>query len=246
MLDIVVPMGGEGRQFAERGSTFPKPLVEIHGRPMIEVVQQNLAPSAAHRFIFICRAEHLHRYALGDVLRLIAPGCAIVPMHEPTAGALCSVLLAANHLDPEGELVVANADQVIDVSMDEFLAFARRPGTDGCIVTFPSTHPKWSYARVDENGDVVMVAEKRPISRQATSGIYYFRSAAEFLEGAERMILKNASLAGEFYVCPVYNEFILDGRRVSTFPLQREQMHSLGTPEDLDRFIAGTAGHVSG
>jgi len=242
VLNVVVPMGGAGKQFADRGATFPKPLVEIHGRPMIEVVQQNLEPREKHRFIFVCRNEHLERYALGDLLRLLSPECAIIPLRQPTAGALCSVLLAAGHLDPEDELIVANADQVIDVSMDTFLTFARRPGTDGCIVTFPATHPKWSYARVDDNGDVMMVAEKRPISRQATSGIYYFRRTADFLESAERMILKNASMAGEFYVCPVYNEFILDGRRVSSFPLERGQMHSLGTPEDLDRFVSDTTG----
>lgn len=241
MLNIVVPMGGEGKKFAERGYTFPKPLVEILGRPMIEVVVQNLTPTEPHRFLFVCRREHLQKYALGDVLRLVAPGCEIVPMHGPTAGALCSVLLAMEYLVPDAELLVANADQFIEASMDDFLKCCRQPGTDGCIMTFPSTHPKWSYVRLDERGEVVAVAEKRPISHYATVGIYYFAHSSDFLSAADRMILKSTTTSGEFYVCPVYNELILEGKSIKVFPLIREQMHSLGTPEDVETFMKSDA-----
>ena len=240
MLTIVVPMGGEGRAFAERGYSFPKPLIEIDGRPMIEYIVRNLTPSEPHEFIFVCKEEQLKRYALGEVLRLIAPGCKIVSMRQATAGALFSVLLAMDHLKPDHELLVANADQFIDRSVDEFLFCSRAPGTDGCLLTFPNTHPKWSYARI-EGGQVVAVAEKRPISRNATAGLYYFRETEAFIAAAERMIGKNAALGGEFYVCPVYNELILAGKRVTAFPVDRSEMHSLGTPEDLELFRSGRA-----
>ncbi len=235
MLKIVIPMGGEGRQFAEQGYTFPKPLIEIDGRPMIELVAANLTPHEPHEFIFICRQEHLEQYALADVLRLVAPGCQVVSMREATAGALCSVLLASSHLDRDGELLVANADQIVDVSMDAFLADARRRKADGSLITFPATHPKWSYVKL-EGELVVAAAEKRPISPHATAGLYYFRQTGQFLDAAERMLLKNASLRKEFYVCPVYNEFVLQGLRVTTYPIDRHAMHSLGTPEDVKRF----------
>ncbi len=218
MIRIVVPMGGEGKRFAELGYTFPKPLVEIAGKPMIEIVARNLAPSEEHRFIFVCRKEHIDRFALGDVLRLVADDCDIVVMPNPTAGALCSVLLALEHLNNGDELLVANADQYIDVSLDRFLGVARSDAWDGCMMTFPSTHPKWSYAKV-EDGQVVAVAE--------------------------RMILKNASVMGEFYVCPVYNELILMGKRITTFPIDSSQMHSLGTPEDVQAFASSKAKELS-
>ena len=236
MIEIVVPMGGGGKTFGERGFTFPKPLIEIEGKPMIELVVQNLKPSGPHRFTFICRQDHLQAFALRDVLELIAPGCNVVAMPAATAGALCSVLLAAETLASDNELLVANADQQVDVSIDDYLAAARRGSWDGYVMTFPSTHPKWSFVRIE--GDlVVAAAEKRPISKHATVGLYYFRRATSFLEGAERMLVKNASVDGQFYVCPVYNELILAGRRVSHYPIAREQMHSLGTPEDLEAFV---------
>ena len=237
MIRIVVPMGGEGKRFAERGYTFPKPLVEIAGRPMIEIVVGNLTPREEHQFVFVCREEHHQKFALFDVLRLIAPGCRVIGMRQPTAGALCSVLLAMEELNNDEELLVANADQFIDVPIDNFLKSARSKNWDGYMMTFPSTHPKWSYAR-EENGEVVAVAEKRPISHHATVGLYYFRCARDFIAAAESMLLKNASLGGEFYVCPVYNELILKGKKIGILPIKREEMHSLGTPEDVERFTS--------
>jgi NDP-sugar pyrophosphorylase family protein len=242
VIRIVVPMGGDGRQFAERGYTFPKPLVEIAGQPLIELVVRNLTPAEPHQFVFVCRREHVQRYALADVLRLVAPGCAVVPLHEPTAGALCSVLLALEHLHADEELVIANADQWLEGSIDRFLAAARQGGWDGGLITFPNTHPRWSYVRL-EAGHVVAVAEKQPISRHATAGVYYFRRGADFVAAAERMLCKNASLGGEFYVAPVFNELVLDGRLVGHFPLGPGEMHGLGTPEEVERFQArGTTG----
>jgi NDP-sugar pyrophosphorylase family protein len=235
MIHIVVPMGGEGRQFAERGYTFPKPLIEIAGQPLIEIVVRNLAPAEPHQFIFVCRREHVQRFALGDVLNLIAPGCRIVTMGKPTAGALCSVLLGMEHFQHEEELLVANADQYVDASIDAFLAAARAARWDGGLLTFPNTHPRWSYART-EGDQVVAVAEKQPVSRNATAGLYYFRRGLDFVTAAERVLLKNASVVGEFYVAPVYNELILAGKRIGIFPIAGSAMHGLGTPEEVERF----------
>lgn len=237
MIRIVVPMGGEGRQFTERGYTFPKPLIEIAGQPLVEIVVRNLTPSCAHQFVFVCRQEHVQNFALGDVLNLVAPGCRLVTMAKPTAGALCSVLLGMEYLRHDDELLVANADQWIDAPIDSFLDTARASEWDGAIMTFPNTHPRWSYART-ENGLVVAVAEKQPISRNATAGLYYFRRGSDFVRGAERMLFKNASFSGEFYVAPVYNELILAGKRVGVFPIEAAQMHGLGTPEEVERFQA--------
>jgi NDP-sugar pyrophosphorylase family protein len=237
MIRIVVPMGGEGRQFAERGYTFPKPLVEVAGQPLCELVVRNLTPDQPHQFVFICRADHVQKYALGDVLRLAAPGCQVITMAKPTAGALCSVLLGLEHLQCDDELVIANADQWIDVSIDAFVAAARASNWDGGIMTFPNSHPRWSYARI-EGDQVVAVAEKQPISRNATVGIYYFRRGMDFVQAAERMLLKHASVGGEYYVAPVFNEFILEGKRVGHFPIAATEMHGLGTPEEVERFQA--------
>lgn len=241
MITIIVPMAGAGKKFIDKGYTFPKPLIEVHGRPLIEIVAENLRPKEPHRFVFICQREHLEKYALSDVLELIAPESAVVAIPADTGGALCTVLLAVEAIPRQGEILIANSDQYVEASVDAFLSRCRLDDADGCIMTFPSTHPKWSYAKVDEAGHVVTVAEKRPISKNATVGLYYFKTGEMFIQAAERHILKGARTSGEFYVCPVYNELILDGRKITTFPIAKKEMFSLGTPEDLEAFVKSKA-----
>jgi NDP-sugar pyrophosphorylase family protein len=237
MLHVIIPLGGRATRFHEKGYTFPKPLIEIGTRSMIELVLENIAPPAPARFTFICRKEHLTQFYLGDMLRLIAPGCQIIPLEQDTAGALCSVLLAIDDLPAEEEVLVANGDQIISESLAPFYEKCREPETDGCILTFTATHPRWSFAKTDATGRVIGVAEKRPISKQATAGLYYFRRAADLVAGAERMMVKGLTTGGQFFVAPVYNELILDGKRITTHHLPEGAMQSLGTPEDLEMFL---------
>jgi NDP-sugar pyrophosphorylase family protein len=237
MLHVIVPLGGRAVRFQERGYTFPKPLIEIGTRSMIEIVLENLAPPKPHRFTFVCRKEHITKFYLGDMLRLLAPECRIIPLDNDTAGALCSVLLAIDDIKPEEEVLVANGDQFISTSLDPFYQACRQPGVDGCVLTFTATHPRWSFVRTDKSGKVTAVAEKRPISKQATVGLYYFRRGADLVTAAEKMIVKGLTTAGQFFVAPVYNELILAGKTVTTHHLPDGTMHSLGTPEDLETFM---------
>lgn len=237
MLQVVIPLAGKAARFQERGHTFPKPLIEIGNRSMIELVLGNLAPPTPVEYTFICRKEHLSQFYLGDMLRLLAPGCKVIALENETGGALCSVLLAVDQLRLDEEVLIANGDQFITTGMEPFYNACRQPGTDGCILTFTATHPRWSFARTDETGKVLAVAEKRPISKQATAGLYYFRRGRDLIEASERMILKGLTTSGQFFVCPVYNELILAGKDIRTHHLPDGTMHSLGTPEDLEVFM---------
>jgi dTDP-glucose pyrophosphorylase len=236
MLNIVIPMAGRGQRFVEKGYTFPKPLIEVQHKPMIQLVLENIRPKTEHRFNFICHREHHEKYAMKYLLSLMAPGCQIVLTDGITSGAACTVLLARGYIDNEDELLLVNSDQYIDHDINEFLNHARREETDGLIMTFPSIHPKWSFAKVDEDGFVTEVAEKRPISNHATVGIYYFRRGADFVDAALSMIEKDIRTNNEFYVCPTYNELLLRGKRVRIYEIPEYAMCGLGTPEDLEAF----------
>lgn len=234
ILNIVVAIAGEGVKFKEAGYTFPKPLIDINGKPMIQLVIENLKPTLAHRFILICKKDHYDKYSLHGVFRNATGGVyECIKLESATKGAACTVLTAIDFINNDNELIVANGDQLLDVKLDKFLGFARKLKLDGAIITFHSSHPRWSYARVGRKGDVVEVAEKKVISENATVGVYYFRKGSDFVKGATSMIEKDIRFDNEFYVCPVYNELILVGKKVKIWPIKESQMHSLGTPEDL-------------
>lgn len=234
MLNIVIPMAGRGSRFAEAGYQMPKPLIDIHGRPMIEYVTQNIRPKQEHRFIYICQQEHLAKYDLEKKLDCIAPGCVIVAVDHITEGAACTVLLAKAYIDNSDSLMIANSDQFVDMNIDEYLAAIG--DYDGLIMTMPASDPKWSYIRYNREGLVTLVREKEVISNQATVGIYNYRYGRDFVKYAQQMIDKNIRVNNEFYVAPVYNEMIEAGKKLIFYDVGAN-MHGLGTPEDLNAFL---------
>lgn len=238
MINIVVPMAGAGKKFQEAGYAFPKPLIEISGQTMIEIVVNNLRPETNHKFIFICQKEHYDKYDLHNIFKNATNNkFEVVLINGITQGAACTVLCATQHIDNDDEIIIANSDQFIQFDINDFIKSSRENNKDGLIMTFKASHPKWSYARVNSDGKVLEVAEKKVISNKATVGIYYFKKGSNFVKSAQSMIKKNIHHNNEFYVCPVYNETILQGGDVYISDIKPEEMHGLGTPEDLDQFL---------
>ena len=232
-LNVLIPMAGAGSRFAQAGYTFPKPLIEVRGKPMIQVVVENLNIEA--NYIFLVQREHYETYNLKYLLNLIAPGCKIVQVDGLTEGAACTTLLAKEPIDNDAPLVMANSDQFVEWNSNECMYAFSADSIDGGILTFKATHPKWSYAKLDENGFVSEVAEKKVISDEATVGIYYWRHGSDYVKYAEQMISKNIRTNGEFYTCPVFNEAVGDGKKVRVKNI--EKMWGIGTPEDLNYFL---------
>lgn len=232
-MNIVIPMAGAGTRFLEKGYTFPKPLIEIHGKPMIEVVVNNLNIEA--NYIFILQKEHYEKYNLKYMLNLIAPNCKIIQTNGITEGAACTTLLAKDYINNDAPLLIANSDQFIDWNSHECLYSFSEDNIDGGILTFNSTHPKWSYVQLDNNGLVCEVAEKKVISNIASVGVYYWKHGKDYVKYAEQMIEKNIRVNNEFYVCPVFNQAIEDNKKIKIKNV--EKMWGLGTPEDLDIFL---------
>jgi dTDP-glucose pyrophosphorylase len=226
-------MAGAGSRFEKAGYTFPKPLIEVNGKPMIQLVVENLNVEA--EYVFIVQKEHYDKYNLQYLLNLISPDCKIVQVDGITEGAACTTLLAKEYIDNNDALLIANSDQFVDWNSNEFLYSMQAGEIDAGILTFESVHPKWSFARVNEEGLVCEVAEKKPISNKATVGIYYWKQGSDYVKYAEEMIEKDKRVNNEFYVCPVFNEAIDDGLRVKTFDI--DKMWGLGTPEDLEVFL---------
>ena len=232
-MNILVPMAGGGSRFASAGYTFPKPLVEINGKPMIQTVVENLNIEA--NYIFIVQKEHYEKYNLQYLLKLIKANCKIIQVDGITEGAACTTLLAKEFINNDEPLITANSDQFVEWNSNECLYAFNADGIDGGILTFEATHPKWSFAKIGEDGFVSEVAEKKPISNNATVGIYFWKRGCDYVKFCEQMIEKDIRINGEFYVCPVFNEAINDGKKIRAKKI--DKMWGLGTPEDLNYFL---------
>ena len=232
-MKIVVPMAGAGSRFETAGYTFPKPLIEVRGEPMIAKVVKNI--NLQGQYIFLVQKTHYEKYNLQGLLTLIAPNCKIVQIDGLTEGAACTVLKAKEYINNNEPLIIANSDQYIKWNSFETISSFNHKDADGGILSFTSVHPKHSFAKVDSNGYVTEVAEKNPISNNATVGIYHWKQGADFVRYAEQMISKNIRTNNEFYICPVYNEAIQDGKKIKISSV--DEMWGMGTPEELNNFL---------
>ena len=238
-------MAGKSQYFSEHEFPFPKPLIEIGAKTVIEHVIANLSSIATKaRFIFVVNSGDCRKFHLDSTLNLITDHqCKIVRLEHETKGAACSALMAVSHIANDAPLIIANSDQIFTSPLQ---ALAHNfEGADAGVITFDSVHPRWSYVRLDENQHVVETAEKRPISRNAIAGLYYFKHGREFVDSAMSMIQKDSSVNGIFYISPTLNEMILKGKVITTARVNTDAYHTFYTPQKIKEYEAQLLRHQS-
>jgi UDP-N-acetylglucosamine diphosphorylase / glucose-1-phosphate thymidylyltransferase / UDP-N-acetylgalactosamine diphosphorylase / glucosamine-1-phosphate N-acetyltransferase / galactosamine-1-phosphate N-acetyltransferase len=238
MINVVIPMAGAGSRFVDAGYTKPKPFIDVAGKPMIERVLENLSLPNAN-YILLARGDHVEaEFELVADLKLRF-NATLLCIDRLTEGTACTVLHARHLINNDIPLVIANSDQLVDFDPRAYLSDCMVRELDGSILTFIDEHrdPKWSFARLNDDGLVVEVKEKVPISDHATVGIYLFRRGSDFVDSAIDMIVQQDRVNNEYYTCPTYNYLIKAGKKVGIFDVAPETMHGLGTPEDLCAYL---------
>jgi len=242
-VNIVIPMAGRGTRFRQADYKIPKPLIPILGQPMYAWAMKSLPLGLADQLIFLCLDEHLHDFSMeADIMERYGEHSAtVIPVTEVTEGQACTVLLARKYINNANGLMIHNADTYFRSHLSEMVSGAGKDA-DGIISVFEATEERWSFVRTDEHGYVVEVAEKKPISRWATTGMYYFRHGEDFVSAAEEMIVRDMRVNNEFYIGPAYNLLIAHGKRI--IPDFVDEMWCMGTPEDLQHFLTNYRGNA--
>lgn len=237
MLNILIPMSG-ATYFDSTEYQYPKPLIEINGKPLVELVVACLDKiKVEKRFVFIVNATDCHKYHLDSVLRLITNGCGIViQLEKETRGAACSALMAIDFIDNDDSLMISNGDHIFDYDLNHVITEFDSRRVDAGTVCFDSVHPKWSFVRLDESNKIIETAEKRPLSRNAIAGLYYFRHGSDFVRAAMKTIEKDASVNGNFYVAPTLNELVLEGKNLEIYTIPSATYHNFYSPHKLKEY----------
>lgn len=239
MFQILIPLAGGNAFFSDHAEyQFPKPLIEIGGKPMIQHVFENLQKISGDdiKYIFIVREEDCVRFHLDQTIAILSDNKAsVIRLKEETKGAVCSCLMAIDELDLDSPLLITNGDQIVDIELQTAIKFFEDKNMDGGVITFESVHPKWSFARFEKD-HVVETAEKRPISKNAIAGVYYFKKAGAFVNGAFEVIKKNINVNGLFFISSTVNELILANKTVGYYPIPNEHYHSFYSPQKIKEF----------
>ena len=235
-MKVLMLFSGDDKAFKDSGYMYPKNLTEIDGLPMIQRVLQSFDGilNETDEILLTMRRQEIEHYHTSAVAKLLYPDIKIVSIPNITKGAACAVLLAVGSIDNDDELVVINGDIIIEQSLEPAITDFRERNLDGGVVTFESVHPRWSFVKCDEEGQIIEATEKRPISKNATVGFYYFKHGKDYVEAAENMIRKDASVNGSFYICPVFNELVLRQKKLGIYQIDRENYFSLANPQGVE------------
>lgn len=235
MINILLPSMGKSTFFKD--AYFPKLLTEINGKTMLEMVIDNFNKINSKRYIFVFGEHECKKFHLDSSAQILSPDSHIIKLSNLTAGALCTCLMAIEYVNNDTPLIIANSDQIIDVDYTEVICSFDNLMADAGVITFQNIHPRWSYARKEGN-EIIEVVEKKPISKDAIAGFYYFRKGSDFIQAAKGAIVKQSNLDGEYYISAAMNELILMGRRIGCFDIKKEQYRSFYSPAKIKEYEA--------
>jgi dTDP-glucose pyrophosphorylase len=238
MLNVLVPLAGNSNFFHIDEYPFPKPLIEIDGITMIQHVISNLNQiNIEKKFIFIVRNEDCVKYHLDNILRILTKNeCVIIKLEKDTKGAACSALMAIDYINNNELLLISNGDQIVSENLNNILDYMLSNDFDAGTVCFNSIHPKWSYVKVDSNNRIIEAAEKRPISKNAIAGLYYFREGRYFVQAAMKSIINGRDVNGVYYIAPTLNELILENKILGIYKIEDNKYHSFYSPQKIKEY----------
>jgi NDP-sugar pyrophosphorylase family protein len=234
MINILILAAGRSGGDPTEGS-YPLCLTEIGGVPMIERKIETCRSVKDSRLIVALAEQDMRRFSLGEAIALLAPDAHIAPTRE-TRGAACTALLTSGRIDNDEELLILNGDEFLEVDFDEVLEGFRARELDAGVIVFNSVHPRYSFVQLDADGYVVQATEKRPISKNATAGFYWFARGRDFVAAAQNMIRKDATVNDRFYICPSLNQLVLKQARIGVHPIAAERFHPLKTEQQAMQY----------
>lgn len=233
-MKIVIPMAGRGSRFANDGIKTPKPLISVGDRPMVWWALQSLKGIPYSTLVFIALKEHEQQYNLSNILKNFGwKNTEIILLNDVTKGQLCTVIAASSIINDDEDILISSSDTYVVSTIGDDIK-TRPADCHGIISVANMPGNSWSFARADYTGRVVDVAEKVRISNHASTGLYYFSNGKEFVKVAKEMIYGGKKTHGEFYVIPVYKEYIKKKWRVDISSAQ--EMWDMGTPKAKRQF----------
>ena len=233
MTNVLVLASTDSLDFGDSG--YPTFLTEVGGATLLEMwVSQ--AKEIDGKVTLVVNENDVIRWNLRAIKEQIDPDLQIISIKGLTSGATCTALLALAGKNLEEQLIVLNGNEYIQPRISEVVNEFNLRNLDAGLVYFDSVHPRYSYARINDDGLVLETAEKYPISRNATAGFYWYKSSRIFVAAAEQQLLKRLNLNGSYYICPLFNELILQGQVVGGHGISSELHHSLKSTRQLEKF----------
>ena len=236
-MNILILMAGIAKDFEEKGHSYPKYLLEVQNKPIIQRTIESLE-NFGEDITCIIRKEDQEKYFLGDTLKILCPSCKVIEVSGETKGAICTALFAIDFINNDEELVILNGDQLIKTDIAPAIADFRKRKLDGGIITIEAVNPKYSSVLLDENNLVIQTSEKRPISKIASTGCCYFKKGSDFVGAGFSVIEKDVNTQGKYYISSTFNEMILNQKKIGIYEIPKKDYISFSTYQMYENYLS--------
>ena len=238
---IVIPMAGHGKRFKDAGISKPKFMIEVENKTLFEWSLDSLPVEISRKIIFVCLEEHEKEFNVSKFIKKIMKerypriNYELVYLEKTTRGQVETVLHAKQLIDSESPLIIYNIDtHFISTRLKSKILTLKNQNIDGLLGCFASDDENLSFVEINEKGLVKRVREKEKISNLASTGLYVFSNARQFIEAAETMIKNDIKVKDEFFVSEIYNILLKSGKK---FEIDiAEEFVPFGTPADVAKF----------
>ena len=241
-MNILILASGPESFMQEDG--YPLCLAEFDSLPLIQHIINACEQLRPYQLIVAFRVDEIRRYHLDNVVQILCPDVKVISVQGETHGAVCTALLATGTIDNDRELLIISGNELLDASFLEIVQDFRKRKLDAGVAVFKSIHPRYSYVKLDEHGLVIEASEKKPISKNATVGFYWFRQGKKFVSAAKNLIRKDARVNGKFYICPTFNQLVLERAQIGIYSVDNKVYHPLKTVRQFEQLEA--AGEMRG
>ncbi len=223
----VILAAGRGERLREVTQGLPKPLLPLHGKPLVEHVLENLRAAGFGRFLLVVGYRHELFYA-----RFAGNRSIHFALQDPVNGTGSAARLAAPFTGGEPFLLIFGD---ILTAPGDIAAVWRRLQEDeaaAAVVAVKDVDDPWQGAAVYETGGVVIEIVEKPApgasrTRWNSAGIFAFREPV--FDALGRIGL---SPRGEYELTDALKLLIANGRRVLAQPLAHG-WRDVGRPEDV-------------
>lgn len=239
-LNIILLAGGKAGAEAQRNTgEYPDFLTEHGSTTLLETLISKCSVLDPAKIVCLFASSDVTKYHLKNLVSQLSPVASIIPVHDRTMGAACTALLASGEVDNDEELLIIGSNEYLDDSLDTIVSHFRSQKAQAGVVSFSSVHPRYSFVRLDDNGDVIESTEKNPISKNAIAGTFWFKRGKDFVRAAKNLIRKDTKVDDVFYIAPALNELVLEGLRIVSFKIEADRYHPLKSQTQINAYEVG-------
>ena len=177
-IHLIMPMGGEGTRFGNKGFVLPKPLIELQGKPFFYWATQSVVKFVDVQDItFVVLQEHIDKFDIKNRILEYYPNAKFQIIPHVLNGAVLTCSEGVKLIDDDLPILFNDCDHAfVCKKLYEFCQKANFSDVDGALLTFKSDSPAFSYAIFDEKHNVTGTIEKQVMSDEAICGAYYFKN----------------------------------------------------------------------